>query len=153
LKTEVQPPSPFCLILADDDEDDRLFFKEAIEDLKINARLVMMNDGTQLMNYLNNNDVVMPKMIFLDINMPGKNGIRVLQEIRKSEKLKNLEVAMYSTSLSPNDIKKAFDGGADVYIKKPNDYDTLKKILNKAILANWNHKKKVASHENFVLSI
>jgi len=146
-------PKSFSLILADDDEDDRLFFREAIQDLNINASLVVVNDGTQLMSYLNRNDTVLPKLIFLDINMPGKNGIKILQDIRHTDLLKELPVAIYSTSTSPNDVKSALDNGADVYIKKPSDYDGLKKILSKAILSNWRAKSSINTKDNFVLSL
>ena len=66
---------PIHILLADDDEDDRLFFKEAFEEIKINTIVKMVNDGVELMNHLCKEDVILPHVLFLDLNMPLKNGI------------------------------------------------------------------------------
>ena len=63
------------ICLADDDEDDRLFFTDAFDELKINTKVSTFNDGVALMNYLNNEDSVLPNVLFLDLNMPKKNGV------------------------------------------------------------------------------
>ena len=69
------------IILADDDEDDRLFFTDAFEELKINTKVRTYNDGAALMDYLNSEDALLPEILFLDLNMPKKNGIECLDEI------------------------------------------------------------------------
>src|SRR5688572_22324718 len=93
------------VLLADDDEDDRLFFKEAFEEIKVKTVVETVNDGVQLMNYLNREDIPLPHVLFLDLNMPRKGGIECLEEIRANDKLKNLTVAIYSTSASEQDIE------------------------------------------------
>ena|ERR1700733_3535088 len=143
----------YYILLAEDDEDDRLFFKEAISELNIKSELTMVNDGVQLMNYLNRKDVVMPHLIFLDINMPRKNGMKALQEIRSSEKLKNLSVAIYSTSSAQKDVEDALSNGANIYINKPNDFDQLKKIITRAVSINWQYYTSGLNKDNFILSI
>lgn len=60
------------IILADDDEDDRLFFTEAFDELKISTKVNTYNDGVELMDYLNEDDAVLPDVLFLDLNMPRK---------------------------------------------------------------------------------
>ena len=70
------------IILADDDEDDRMFFSDAFEELKINTKVQTCNDGVELMKYLNNEDSILPHVLFLDLNMPMKNGIECLDEIK-----------------------------------------------------------------------
>jgi CheY-like chemotaxis protein len=65
-------------MLADDDEDDRLFFKEAFEEVKINYSISAFNDGEQLMEHLYNTENALPDIIFLDLNMPIKSGIECL---------------------------------------------------------------------------
>ena len=141
----------YYILLAEDDEDDRLFFKEAISELNIKSELTMVNDGVQLMNYLNRKDVVMPHLIFLDINMPRKNGMKALQEIRSSEKLKNLSVAIYSTSSAQKDVEDALSNGANIYINKPNDFDQLKKIITRAVSINWQYYTSGLNKDNFIL--
>jgi CheY-like chemotaxis protein len=148
MKTET-----YHILLAEDDEDDRLFFKEAISELKINSELTIVNDGVQLMNYLHQKDVVLPHLLFLDINMPRKNGMKALQEIRNDEKLKDLSVAMYSTSSAQKDIEAALANGANIYINKPSDFDQLKRIITKAVSVNWQYHTSGLNKENFILNI
>ena len=73
----------FILItLADDDEDDRMFFTDAFDELKINTVVNTVNDGVALMNFLNDPESILPNIIFLDLNMPLKSGIECLKEIK-----------------------------------------------------------------------
>lgn len=88
------------IILADDDEDDRLFFTDAFEEIKINTKVQTYKDGVELMDYLNREDAILPQVLFLDLNMPKKNGIECLHEIKQNEKFKDLAIAIYSTSSS-----------------------------------------------------
>ena len=61
---------PIHILIADDDEDDRAFFNEAINELKMNSKLTMFNDGKDLMEYLQLPDIKLPHILFLDLNMP-----------------------------------------------------------------------------------
>ena len=141
------------ILLADDDEDDRLFFREALEELNIKSKIKMVNDGVELMNHLYREDVNLPHLLFLDLNMPRKTGMECLLEIRQSEHLKDLIIAIYSTSASEQDIEDAFVKGANVYLKKPNDFYTLKKILEEVVTINWQYQTSGLNRENFLLSI
>ncbi len=125
------------ITLADDDEDDRLFFTDAFEELKINTRVNTFKDGVELMNYLNDINSILPNILFLDINMPKKNGVECLLEIKKNERFKDIAIAIYSTSSSEEHIEETFVNGANIYIKKPNDFQTLKKILSDVVTLNW----------------
>ncbi|MDB5229089.1 MAG: putative two-component system response regulatory protein [Bacteroidota bacterium] len=147
------PKEPIRILLADDDEDDRLFFKDAIEDLKMNTIVTTVNDGIQLMNYLGDSENQLPHVVFLDLNMPRKGGIECLQEIRNTKALKDLSIAIYSTSGSEHDIEETFIKGANVYIKKPNDFTSLKKVLSEVISINWQYHTSGLNKETFLLSI
>ena len=87
----------FSILLADDDKDDCMFFKEALQELELSTQLTTVYDGTQLMQYLTENTDQLPDVIFLDLNMPRKNGFTCLEEIMRNEKLKSLPVIMFST--------------------------------------------------------
>lgn len=144
----------FTLItLADDDEDDRLLFTDAFEELKINTVVSTFNNGQFLMDFLNNPESVLPHIIFLDLNMPIKNGIECLKEIKQNERLKNIAIAIYSTSSSDDDIENTFVLGANVYIKKPADFNTLKKVLNDVVTVNWQYYTSGLNKENFLLRL
>lgn len=121
------------ILLADDDTDDCLFFKKALEELSVNSELNIVNDGEQLMNYLDENSDNLPLVLFLDINMPRKNGLECLGEIRQNRKLKDLPVVIFSTSNSWDTINTLFRSGAHVFIHKPSDFSQLKQVIHHAI--------------------
>jgi CheY-like chemotaxis protein len=121
------------ILLADDDMDDCLFFKKALEQLSTSAHLTTVHDGEQLMNYLSGIADHLPDVLFLDINMPRKNGHECLFEIRHNKKLKDLPVVMFSTSNSWDTIKMLFKSGAHVYIHKPSDFEQLKQVIKHAL--------------------
>lgn len=146
-------PSPLHIMLADDDEDDRLFFKEAFEEVKIDYNITTFNDGSQLMQHLFKEENPLPDIIFLDLNMPRKSGIECLKEIRDNERLKNISVAIYSTSSSEQDIEDTFVSGANVYIRKPNDFSMLKKILSDVVHINWQYITDGFNKDSFILSL
>jgi CheY-like chemotaxis protein len=141
------------VLLADDDEDDRLFFKEAIDDIKMKTTVTIVNDGIELMEYLHNPEVLLPDVIFLDLNMPRKNGMQCLEEIRNDELLKNLTIAIYSTSGAERDIEETFIKGANVYIKKPNNFTSLKKVVEETMRMNWQYHTSGMNKDSFILSI
>lgn len=145
--------SPINIILADDDEDDRNFFNDAIKELKINNNLTIFKNGKELMDYLEHPDTPMPHILFLDLNMPCKTGNECLKEIRKNPKFKDVSIAIYSTSSSEKDIEETFVGGANIYIKKPNDFTKLKKVLKEVVDLNWQFHAAGLNKDTFFFSI
>ncbi|MBA6313586.1 response regulator [Cellulophaga baltica] len=141
------------IALADDDEDDRLLFKDAIEEIKIKTKLSLFTNGKELMDYLVLPNVILPEVIFLDLNMPIKNGMQCLKEIRENPKLSDLSVAIYSTSSSERDIEDTFINGANVYINKPNSFGELKTVIDKVLQLNWQYQTSALNRENFLLRI
>jgi CheY-like chemotaxis protein len=141
------------ILLADDDEDDRLFFKDAISQLGISTRINTVNDGVELMDYLLRPGSTLPHVVFLDLNMPRKGGMECLAEIRSHSMLQSLSVAIYSTSSSDEDIEDTFLKGANIYINKPNDFERLKEVLNKVICTNWQYYTSNLNRENFLMSV
>jgi CheY-like chemotaxis protein len=144
----------FILItLADDDEDDRLFFTDAFDELKINTIVNTVNDGRELLTFLNHPETVLPNIIFLDLNMPILNGIECLKEIKKNDRFKDIAVAIYSTSSSEQDIENTFVLGANIYIKKPSSFGDLKKILSDVVSINWQYQTSGLNKDNFLLRL
>lgn len=139
------------ICLADDDQDDRLFFTEAFDELKIKTKVNTFNDGVQLMNYLNDDNSVLPNVLFLDLNMPKKNGVECLLEIKKNKKFNDIAIAIYSTSSSEEHIEETFINGANIYIKKPSDFESLKKILAEVVTLNWQYHTSGLNKDNFLM--
>ena len=121
------------VLLADDDLDDYTFFKTALDDLPLSAHLKRVLDGQQLMELLSDEAYMLPHVLFLDINMPRKNGFECLAEIKQNERLKNLPVIMFSTSGSRETMSTSFKHGAHVYIRKPGNFEQLKELIYHAL--------------------
>ena len=144
---------PILVLLAEDDEDDRLFFKEAFEEIKIKTSVQIVNDGVELMERLTKGGNHLPHILFLDLNMPRKTGIECLREIKCRANLQNIAIAIYSTSSSEKDIEETFVQGANVYIKKPSNFTALKKVLEKVITINWQYQTSNLNRDNYFLNL
>ncbi len=141
------------IILADDDEDDRLFFEDALEDLALNVSLESVTNGLEVMHLLNDRSRILPDVLFLDLNMPLQSGHECLKEIRSNDRLKEVTVVVYSTSLNAKTVDMLYKDGANYYICKPGDYKTLKKSIHRAIsLVEQNSSKQVHKSE-FVIKL
>ncbi len=121
------------VLLADDDKDDCIFFRQALEEIRVSTDLYTVHDGDELISYLHANTEHLPHIIFLDINMPRKNGLECLREIKDHSLLKEIPIVMFSTSNDWDTISKLFKSGAHVYIHKPNDFAQLKQVLHHAL--------------------
>jgi len=141
------------IILADDDADDRTLFEEAIDEIEIKTKLSLFNDGKALMDYLLLPNCMLPEIIFLDLNMPIKDGLQCLTEIRENETLRNVCVAIYSTSSSEEDIEETFVKGANIYINKPNSFKALKKAVERVLKLNWQYHTSTLNRDNFLLRL
>ena len=139
--------------LVDDDEDDRFLFKEAIDQIHIKTELSLFENGQLFMDFLLQPNTILPQVVFLDLNMPVKNGLECLQEIRTTAHLKELSVAIYSTSSSENDIDETFVNGANIYINKPNDFSKLKSVIEKVLQINWQYNTSNLNKENFIMRL
>jgi len=143
--------APLYILLADDDESDIFLFIEAFEEMKVKTIVHTVNDGLQLMQYLSQENVPLPHLLFLDLNMPRKNGLECLKEIRSIEKLKDISIAIYSTSASEKDVEETFLYGANVYIQKPSDFSELKHVLNKAVMSAFIYEEPPFNKANFLM--
>ena len=120
------------ILLADDDSDDCYFFKQALAELFVTAKCTNVFDGEQLMNFLRDAPEL-PDVLFLDLNMPRKNGLVCLTEIKVSEKLKKLPVVALSTSYHRSVADKLQERGAVCFFQKPNEFDALKISIARAL--------------------
>lgn len=144
---------PLRVLLAEDNESDRLLFKDAFEELEIKTIVQTVNNGVQLMDYLTKADALLPTILFLDLNMPRKNGLECLKEIRSNKNFEDISIAIYSTSSSEKDMEETFLNGANVYITKPNDFEVLKKVLEKAVTTAYHYQAMELNRANFHLKL
>lgn len=141
------------ILLADDDIEDSMFFEEALKELPFLAKFTAVHDGQQLMNYLAINSGQLPDVLFLDLNMPRKNGSECFAEIKQDQQLKQLPVIIYSTSLSQEKADEFYKKGAYYYLPKPFFgelkqalYDILTMITQKTLHLPVKEKFVLKSH-------
>jgi len=139
------------LLLADDDIDDCIFFEDALKELPISATLSTVNNGIQLMNYLLAKSDDLPDVLFLDLNMPRKNGIECLTEIKLNDTLKDLPVIIFSTSFNLEVVDLFYQKGAHYYIRKPGEYEKLRKIILEAVTLTSQNKLTQPTRDKFIL--
>jgi len=112
------------IFLAEDDEEDVSIFTEALNELKKEVSLSVARDGKYLMEILQK-AAELPDMIFLDLNMPLKNGFQCLKEIKSNQDWKDIRIVVLSTSSDSRQIKTAYSEGADLYLTKPAKFSDL----------------------------
>ncbi|MES2762638.1 MAG: response regulator [Bacteroidota bacterium] len=128
--------SEYCILIADDDNDDQYMIKQAFASINLNENVRTVNDGVELLDYLYKKgkykdvQILLPKVILLDLNMPKKDGRECLKEIKSHPKLKTIPIVIYSTSSNPDDVAYAYEHGASSYITKPYSYQELVKIMD-----------------------
>lgn len=130
-------PKFLYLLLADDDADDRMFFEEALDELNLNVDVHFVKDGIELMDYLLASGIILPQIIFLDLNMPLKTGFQCLQEIRSYKAFQDIHIVIYSTTARPSDIQLGFEKGANLFVHKPSSYTELKEILKEVLTKDF----------------
>ncbi|MFT6478604.1 MAG: CheY-like chemotaxis protein [Spirosomataceae bacterium] len=120
--------SEYIILVADDDEDDIQFFQEALEELEQKTVLVTVNNGVALMKYLTDSCNV-PHALFLDMNMPLKNGSDCLKELRAMNHCQELLIIIYSTAVNQEHIPSLIAQGSSHYIRKPNEFQKIKTAI------------------------
>lgn len=121
------------IFLADDDEEDVLLFNEILFDISKEITVTVSVNGVELMNLLKKISTL-PEIIFLDLNMPLKNGFQCLQEIKANDAWNSIKIIMYSTSAHPQQIEKAYQYGADLCFQKSTNYTDFKELLVKCLI-------------------
>ncbi len=143
-------PQKLHVLLADDDADDSMLFNEAVEQSKLPLRFTWAEDGIKLLDFLERDG--MPDILFLDVNMPYKNGIECLKEIRKQEKYQNLPIVIYSTTNYKVNIDTCYSGGANLYIIKPNTFNDILKMVKKICNRNWTSTFSTPAPDYFIMT-
>lgn len=124
------------IFYTDDDPDDQLFFKEVVSEIEKDCAVYTQNHGQELLQLLKN-PPPSPHLIFLDLNMPIKNGYDALREIRGSSDYQQTPVIIFSTSNDHQAISRSKELGANMFISKPPSYERLKEILQEVLSFNW----------------
>lgn len=124
------------ILVADDDEDDRMLINDAFEESRLTNPVDFVTDGEELMDYLKRRGKFehlskeeLPGIILLDLNMPKKDGRTALREIREDEALRNIPIVVLTTSKSEEDILRTYNLGVNSFITKPVTFDGLVDVV------------------------
>jgi CheY-like chemotaxis protein len=124
--------STIHILLADDDIDDCLLFQDALNELPLSTELTTVNNGEQLMRALAAKDRL-PDLLFLDLNMPRKNGLECLLELQADERFRKVPVIIFTTSFNLEVINLLHSKGARYYVRKPEEFGNLKAVILKGL--------------------
>ncbi len=135
--------NPITILIADDDVDDRMMMRDALEESRLANDIRFVEDGEELMDYLQHRgkfedpaDSPRPGIILLDLNMPKKDGREALKEIKSSPELWSIPVIVLTTSKAEEDIYRTYDLGVNSFITKPVSFDGLVEVM-KALGRYW----------------
>lgn len=144
---------PITILMADDDDDDRVMTQDALEESRVHNDFHMVCDGVELMAYLRRegkyaNKTISPRpgLIFLDLNMPRKDGREALMEIKADPKLRSIPVVILTTSKQEEDKVRGYILGAASYITKPVSFEGLVELM-KTMGKYWVEFVELPEHE------
>ena len=133
---KIQNPKPLTLLLAEDDPDDCLLVRQALEKSRLISDLRCVEDGEDLLDYLRHRGKFAdpkqsprPGLILLDLNMPRKDGREALQEIKSDPRLRAIRVIVMTTSKAEEDVVRSYDLSAASYIAKPVTFERLVEVV------------------------
>ncbi len=136
-------PRSISILIADDDEDDRLMAKEALDECRLVNRVDFVEDGVELLAYLRHQGpyadkakAPRPGLIILDLNMPKMDGREALREIKADPALRRIPIVVMTTSKAEEDIYRSYDLGVNSFITKPVTFDGLVTVM-RAIGVYW----------------
>jgi len=124
------------ILMAEDDEEDVDIFKDVLTDLAFDLNLEVAANGIELMKMLEESEVY-PELLFLDLNMPLKNGLLCLQEIKANPRWKDVKVIILSTSSHEDQKEAAYGKGADFYMVKLPNYFDFKNSIAACLQKTW----------------
>ncbi len=139
------------ILLVEDNQGDVRLTREALIDVKLKNNLHVVQDGVEALAFLRQVDnyqhCPLPDLILLDLNLPKKNGLEVLEEMKEDKVLKRIPVVILTTSKAEEDIVKSYDLHANCYVTKPVDLDQFMKVV-RSINNFWLAIVKLPNTEN-----
>lgn len=125
------------LFIIDDDVEDQEIFMEAVREVDKSIQCYTATSGEDAIKQLEREMIMLPDLIFLDLNMPKLNGKQILREIKNLRQLRSIPVIMYSTSFAPRDLEEIDTLGAAYHLQKPARFDDLCRSLKMILSKDW----------------
>jgi CheY-like chemotaxis protein len=142
---KLSPKAIQSVILAEDDPDDHDFFSQALQEISPSLKLTTVENGEQLMDLLKS---FLPDIIFLDLDMPYKNGLQCIFEIRANPLLQAIPIVIFSSTTRPANIETAYQMGADLFFIKPAVYKDLVSSIKAILHLDWEKPASIKEQYN-----
>jgi len=140
------------VILADHDEGNLVLFRNILQEFKIQVKVKTFFNGRELMDYLNQ-DILVPEVVFMSYHLPLKNALQCLSEIKADRKFDPMTTIVYSENLSAEEEEDVFVTGANVLMKKPDNYKDMKKNVTDIISVSWQYHTSGLNKNNFIMKV
>jgi len=131
------------IFLVDDDEDDRMFTRQALESVTSQIEITELSDGTQLLALLKEDNLNQPTLVLMDMNMPRLNGLEALSVLRSTPEYRHIPVVMFSTTTLASAVEKAYALGVNAYIVKPIHFDDYMRMAHAVNLCFLNQYSEI----------
>jgi DNA-binding NarL/FixJ family response regulator len=105
------------------------------------------------MEYLDSKEAIIPELVFIKYNISGKSSMECLNELKADPRFNNMVIAMYADQISENEIEEIQVNGANIFMKKPETYEGLKKSLTEIITINWQYHTSGLNKDNFIMKV
>ena len=137
-----QPSKPITILMAEDDPEDAMLVKDALQESRLANDIRIVRDGVELIDYLRHRGAYAdatraprPGLILLDLNMPKKDGREALAEIKDDPELNAIPIVVLTTSKADEDIVRSYHSGANSYVTKPVTFDKL--VVTMMVIARY----------------
>jgi CheY-like chemotaxis protein len=125
------------VLVVDDNEDDRMFVRDALRQVAPEVLVAELGDGVELLEYLRDRTRPFPDLVLLDLQMPRKDGLETLAEIRLDSSLRHVPViAVFTTATDQEFVRRAYSSGANAYVGKPSTMAGLRDIMA-GLVQHW----------------
>jgi DNA-binding NarL/FixJ family response regulator len=131
------------VVLAEDSLEQCFFFERAFKEVAPQAVFAAVNDGDKLITLL---ESYLPDLLFLDLNLPCKNGVECIKEIREQRPYDSMSIIVFTVSADDQAIQSVFGYGANMYMVKPGEYFLLKSLLNNILSMDWSDPQSITAN-------
>ncbi len=129
------PPEPVRLLLVEDNPIEARATLKGLENLTTRYEVEVVEDGDAAINYLTSVGRH-PDLVLLDLNLPGRDGLDVLERVKSDPALRRIPIVVLTTSSNDLDVSRSYDRGANAYVNKPSDLDAWRDAME-TIEAFW----------------
>ncbi len=140
------------VVLADHDEGNLILLKNILLEFKIQVKVKAFCNGKDLMDYLEEN-IVIPEVLFMNYHLPPKKSLECLHRIKNDQKFNAMTTIVYSENLSVQEEEGIFVTGANVFMKKPDNYRDMKKKVTDIMAINWQYHTSGLNKNNFIMKV